>query len=102
MVWGGDKISFTQGVVADRHRHQQVLHDVTNKYEDSLKEIQGVVGAGMGFVRKDGQNTNALEIIVFVEPKDDHTFSMIPSRIENCIVTVETIETITEAEPAGA
>ena len=50
MVWGGDKISFTQGVVADRHRHQQVLHDVTNKYEDSLKEIQGVVGAGMGFV----------------------------------------------------
>ena len=51
MVWGGDKISFTQGVVADRHRHQQILHDVTNKYEDSLKEIQGVVGAGMGFVR---------------------------------------------------
>ncbi len=54
MVWGGDKISFTQGVVADRHRHQQVLHDVTNKYEDSLKEIQGVVGAGMGFVRLNG------------------------------------------------
>ena len=51
MVWGGDKISFNQGVVADRHRHQQVLHDVTNKYEDSLKEIPGVVGAGMGFVR---------------------------------------------------
>ncbi len=53
MVWGGDKISFTQGVVADRHRHQQVLHDVTNKYEDSLKEIQGVVGAGMEFVPSD-------------------------------------------------
>ena len=53
MVWGGDKISFTQGVVADRHRHHQVLHDVTNKYEDPLKEIQGVVGAGMGFVRLD-------------------------------------------------
>ncbi len=50
MVWGGDKISFTQGVVADRHRHQQVLHDVT-KNEDSWEEIQGVVGAGMGFVR---------------------------------------------------
>ncbi len=56
MVWGGDKISFTQGVVADRHRHQQVLHDVTNKYEDSLKEIQGVVGAGMGFVRLHSYN----------------------------------------------
>ena len=54
MVWGGDKISFTQGVVADRHRHQQVLHDVTNKCGDSLKEIQGVVGAGTGFVRLGG------------------------------------------------
>ena len=62
MVWGGDKISFTQGVVADRHRHQQVLHDVTNKYEESLKEIQGVVGAGMGFVQ-----LNAIESLAVPE-----------------------------------
>jgi len=102
VVWGGDKISCTQEVVAARYRHLQVLSDVRTKYEHSLVEIPGVVGAGMGFVRKDGQNTNVIGIIVIVETNPGDALLMIPSRIENCIVTVETIVTNAVAEPAGA
>ena len=97
-------------VITDRRTHSRVLREVTDKHEQELQTIPGVVGAGYGFLRdKNSKKTGDVGIIVFVDPflpdEEIDPHNEIPSSITGCKVTVERVPlvstgpSIVEIEP---
>lgn len=63
----------------------QHIKDVIDKHKNEI-ERYGILGSGIGFIKKDGEVTNELGIILYVEKKND----MIPKETEG--IPIEIVE----------
>jgi hypothetical protein len=53
--------------VTDVHELTQKIIAVKNRHADSLMSLAGVVGHGVGFVRKGGERTDEIGVVVIVD-----------------------------------
>jgi hypothetical protein len=91
VVWGGDKVSCTEEVVADRDRHIEVLREVIDAYYTSFRALPGLVGLGAAPIYANGENTGKVGIEVMIDselPPEQFESLMIPSEIEGCKVFI--------------
>ena len=90
--YGPWRVSCTDAVIADRDRHIEVLIEVRDRHRDELMAVPGVNGLGVGIVYEDGQRSDKLGVVVYIDtqiPSDQrHPSDVIPARLEGCIVSI--------------
>ena len=102
LTLGGAAISCTKAMEADRDLHREALRQVKRRYRESLMEIPGNAGLGVGVVRKEGQRIAEIGIIVYTDsklpPAQIDPQGLIPKTLEGCTVATKSIH----PEPAEA
>jgi hypothetical protein len=64
----------------------QHIKDVLDRHKNEIQKY-GVHGSGVGFMKKDGEDTDELAIILYVEKKND----MIPKEIDGIPIQIVAI-----------